>query len=62
MKIWWAPYDLTFRPPVNKSRQGALLRFEFENVGFGYADLFPWPEFRDESLQIQIGNLRQGKL
>lgn len=62
MKIWGAPYELTFRPPVNKSRFGSLLRFEFEGIGFGYADLFPWPEFRDEPLNIQIANLREGRL
>ncbi|OQW51916.1 MAG: hypothetical protein A4S09_09630 [Proteobacteria bacterium SG_bin7] len=61
MKVWWAPYELTFRES-KKARNGALLRFEFKDIGFGYADLFPWPEFRDEDLKTQINNLRLGRL
>lgn len=62
MKIWCAPYELTFRES-KKIRNGALLRFEFEDgIGFGYADLFPWPEFRDQDLKTQINNLRSGML
>lgn len=60
MKIWYAPYELAFRES-NNTRSGALLRFEFAGTGFGYADLFPWPEFRDLELKKQIRDLKEGK-
>ncbi len=62
MKVWAAPYELKFRQPPKNIRQGSLLRFEFEDLGFGYADLFPWPEFRDLDLKTQLAQLRGGKL
>jgi O-succinylbenzoate synthase len=43
-------------------RQGALLKFQFDEEAIGYADCFPWPELGDESLNVHLEKLKQGQL
>ena len=44
------------------NRQGALLRFEFEDRSIGFADCHPWEEFGDLPLGRQLSSLAQGAL
>jgi len=41
-------------------RQGTLLKVEHPGLGFGYADLFPWPELGDAPLSDQLDLLKHG--
>lgn len=52
-------YELKFKS--GKSREGSLLRFEFDH-GYGYADCHPWPEFGDDHLAAQLSKLSGGHL
>ncbi len=72
-QIFESSYELSPRAAIGsvagqRSRQGALLRFEFsgESVhsGFqvGYADCFPWPELGDAPLPAQLESLKTGTL
>lgn len=45
-----------------KPRAGALLRVEYADKQYGYADLMPWPEFGDSELEQQLDFLKKGKL
>lgn len=45
-----SPYELKVRGGENL-REGYLLRVEFADIGYGYADLFPWPEFGDPTFE-----------
>lgn len=66
MKIWVASYELKPLKPLNslsetaKPRSGFLMRVENEE-GEGFADVHPWPELGDESLEDQLESLRQNK-
>ena len=65
MRIWTSPYTLVARSSLsgkalNKIRVGALLKVE-SGDGIGYADLHPWPEFGDATLEEQLQLLAQGK-
>jgi o-succinylbenzoate synthase len=69
-RIDFSPYELkasrvvsplSFHKKQESSvRRGALLRVEFQN-GFGYADLHPWEELGDESLERQLKGLASGQ-
>jgi len=59
------PYSLTPLGKLNSQsgsapRLGALLQIKFAEIGIGYADCFPWPEFGDLSLSEQMNSLRTG--
>lgn len=43
-------------------REGALLRFQFENNNFGFADCHPWPEIGDVPLNEQLSLLKKRQL
>lgn len=65
MKIWYAPYTLHAKAPLNavsgnKERNGALLLVEFPE-GDGVCDCHPWTEFGDEGLADQLKKLGQNK-
>jgi O-succinylbenzoate synthase len=59
-------YELTPKVAPNriastKPRKGALLKVEFAGISHaGHADLFPWPELGDETLEEQLMALRSG--
>lgn len=62
MQIWFHRYRLNPGRPLSSvarpgPREGALLR-----VGDGFADLHPWPEFGDETLDEQLARLAKGEL
>lgn len=66
MKTAFATYELkpnfSFGPKTGKTvRQGALLRFDFPKIGFGYADCHPWETLGDISLERQLSLLKEGK-
>jgi O-succinylbenzoate synthase len=60
MKIEFAPYILT---PFEGGtpRKGALLKIFFPDVGDGYADVHPWPEWGDQPIEQQLIMLRKGE-
>jgi O-succinylbenzoate synthase len=58
MRLFAAPYQLVARADGH-IRQGALLRFEFDE-GVGYADLHPWPELGDLELASELKLLAEG--
>lgn len=65
MRIFYSPYELKPRTSLSSrasadARPGALLKIEHEDLGFGYADLFPWPELGDEPLADQLAMLQSG--
>lgn len=67
MKFWTSKYELFPWHAIgsvadNKPREGALLKVQWPNGAIGYADIFPWPEFGDASLDEQIKALARGKL
>lgn len=57
-KIWFSPYELKLK---NKSfvRHGALLKVEFTDGKTGHADLHPWPEKGEASLNTHLEKLRK---
>lgn len=55
--IW--RYQLTPVGGQLPPREGALIRHELA-VGIGYADLHPWPELGDLSLEEQLFQMREG--
>ncbi|UXR64912.1 hypothetical protein EZJ49_01435 [Bdellovibrio bacteriovorus] len=67
IKIFTSPYSLK---PVGllsavanvTARQGALFKVEWSDGHMGYADLHPWPELGDLSLQEQLEDLRMGRM
>lgn len=66
IQISFHPYKLVPLKAVNAvttttAREGALLKVEWEGMGIGYADLHPWPEFGDLSLQQQLEDMRRKK-
>ena len=64
MRVAASPYELRAKSPLGRSatstRRGALLRFEFEELGAGYADCHPWPELGDAPLAEQLATLARG--
>lgn len=67
MKIFYALYELkpisheskAFSLPV---RNGALLKIQWTDQKIGYADLHPWPELGDPTLEEHLSSLREFKL
>lgn len=59
-------YELTPKTAPNRlasmqPRKGCLLKVQFADfTQAGFADLFPWPELGDESLELQLQALREG--
>lgn len=47
---------------LDTHREGMLFKVEWPEGLTGYADLQPWPELGDGSLQEQLTNLRAGKI
>lgn len=68
IKISYSPYSLKPFQALNAVavntavRDGALLKIEWPNGHTGYADLHPWPELGDFSLEDQLSDLRRGKM
>jgi O-succinylbenzoate synthase len=72
VRIFYSPYELKPRSSLSSrasvearsgtllSRQGALLKIEHDDLGIGYADLFPWPELGDQPLADQLAMLQSG--
>jgi O-succinylbenzoate synthase len=61
MQLWYWPYTLTPRRRLSElarpgAREGALLR-----AGDGFADVHPWPELGDASLDEQLARLARGE-
>ena len=54
MNVWLSPYEL--RPVLGRVRQGYLLKVQSPEGEPGYADIFPWVEFGDPSVE-DIPNL-----
>lgn len=57
--IFYSRYRLSPRKALSArvtahARDGALLRVQWANGLVGYADLFPWPEFGDLSLEQEL--------
>lgn len=66
MHVFVAPYELKPRHSLNsrvvaQARRGALLRVVDEAGGSGFADLHPWPELGDLSLEDEIQRLSEGR-
>jgi O-succinylbenzoate synthase len=65
MKVWFSPYTLVPRSRLGsktnaKKRHGALLRLDINSSASGFADLFPWPELGDETLEQQLIGIKSG--
>ncbi|MFL5813969.1 MAG: enolase C-terminal domain-like protein [Bdellovibrionia bacterium] len=65
MRIFYSPYELKPRTSLSSqasadARPGALLKIEHDDLGTGYADLFPWPELGDQPLADQLAMLQSG--
>jgi len=67
MKFWYSKYLLQPQTSLGTladahPREGALLLIEWPDKKVGYADLFPWPELGDETLEVHLNKLRSGHL
>lgn len=67
IKISYSPYTLKPVQSLNAvaaatSREGVLLKIEWSDGLTGYADLHPWPELGDLSLEDQLSDLRRGRI
>lgn len=67
MKIYYSPYTLKPIQTLNATsaenlREGVLLKIEWLGGGTGYADLHPWPELGDATLEEQLSGLRRGRM
>ncbi len=67
MKVSFHHYTLTFRKSKigcssQTKREGALLKFEFEEGITGFSDCHPWHELGDLPLENQIRGLSEGRL
>jgi len=67
MKLFYSPYTLKPVQALNavsagQPREGVLLKIEWLDGLVGYADLHPWPELGDATLEEQLANLRHGKM
>lgn len=67
MKFFVHRYEL--KPPIvphpssaRSARRGALLRVQWPSGRTGFADVHPWPELGDETLETQLSLLRGLKL
>ncbi|MGZ3773798.1 MAG: o-succinylbenzoate synthase MenC [Pseudobdellovibrionaceae bacterium] len=67
MKIFYSPYTLKPIQSLNslsksENRKGALLKVDWGEGLVGYADLHPWPELGDISLEEQLADLGRGRI
>jgi O-succinylbenzoate synthase len=67
LKFWSNKYTLQPQTILgtlanDKPRAGALLKIEWPDKKVGYADLFPWPELGDESLDNELAAIAKGRL
>lgn len=68
IKIAYSPYTLKTQNSLNAlapvdARDGMLLKIQWpDDDRTGYADLHPWPELGDASLEAQMSDLRLGKM
>ncbi|MEK2644188.1 o-succinylbenzoate synthase MenC [Bdellovibrio sp. BCCA] len=67
IKISYSPYTLKPVQSLNAvssaaPREGVLLKVEWSDGLTGYADLHPWPELGDLSLEDQLSELRRGRM
>lgn len=67
MKFWYSRYELTPWNAIgavanNSARPGALLKVQWSSGAIGYSDVFPWPEFGDSPIDVQLENLSMGRL
>ncbi|APJ04927.1 hypothetical protein [Silvanigrella aquatica] len=53
-------YALNAKENGAQDKEGALLKFAFRDVGFGYSDCFSWETLGDIPLSKQIENLARG--
>lgn len=62
MKISYEPYSLEVASPHNScaTREGALLKVEFDDGKVGLADCHPWPELGDLPLKEQLQAIDSG--
>ncbi len=67
IQFWTSKYELyplghLGAAVEGKPRVGALFKVQWPNGNVGYADLFPWPELGDETLDQQISMIANGQL
>lgn len=68
MKISYSEYEIKPLSLLNnqtgslQGRHGALLKMQWPDGKIGYADLHPWPELGDQPLEVQIQNMKKGKM
>lgn len=67
IKLSYSPYTLKPFSSLNAvslptAREGVLFKIEWDSDLTGYADLHPWPELGDLSLEEQLAALRAGKI
>ncbi|KHD89699.1 MAG: hypothetical protein OM95_01075 [Bdellovibrio sp. ArHS] len=67
IQISYSPYSLKPVQALNavagaSPREGVLLKIEWDDGMKGYADLHPWPELGDLSLEEQMSELRRGRM
>lgn len=60
LKVWISPYELKLKQK-NRFRSGALLKVEFTDGKTGHADLHPWPEKGEASLEVHLKLLKEKK-
>lgn len=62
MTLWVSPYELKFNLQSGwQDRHGVLLKFEFEDGLEGHADLHPWTELGDPSIETILNDLKQAR-
>jgi O-succinylbenzoate synthase len=66
MRLWAHRYQLMPRQRLSPiasagARKGALLRMRTDSGAEGFADLHPWPELGDLSLETQLAMLARGE-
>lgn len=66
MRLWVHRYQLVPRRRLSdlagdRARQGALLRIRTDSGAEGFADLHPWPELGDPSIETQLSMLSRGE-
>ena len=61
LQVWFSPYALSFlHGQPERLRFGALVRIQDSMGRWGYADLSPWPELGDPSLDQILADSKQG--
>jgi O-succinylbenzoate synthase len=67
IQIFFSPYKISPLASLNaastgSAREGALLRVVWPDGLEGFADLHPWPELGDASLNEQLADLKKGRM